>query len=199
MKTLILTLLGCAVARPLPASRPRIRGLPRLLFLLAVAGLLAATLPVVRAQVRDVDRARGREMLKQIKKDLEKHYFDPNFRGIDLNAAFQQADEKVRNAESLGQVFGIIGQTLVNFNDSHTRFSPPSRATKIRYGWQSKIVGDDCYVIAVKPGSDAEKKEIKTGDRIISRGQYQPTRQNLWLLKYLYYTLRPVGAVHLTV
>ena len=183
------------------SSNPRSsRGLQRLLCFLAAAGVLAATLSVAHSQqLRGVDRDRGREMLKQIKKDIEKNYFDPNYRGIDLDTVFQQADEKVQNAQSLGQVFGIIGQTLLGFKDSHTRFSPPARAAKIRYGWQSKMVGDDCYVVAVKPGSDGEKKGLKPGDRIVNHGQYQPTRKNLWLLKYLFYSLRPVGGVRLTV
>ena len=101
------------------SSNPRSsRGLQRLLCFLAAAGVLAATLSVAHSQqLRGVDRDRGREMLKQIKKDIEKNYFDPNYRGIDLDTVFQQADEKVQNAQSLGQVFGIIGQTLLGFKD----------------------------------------------------------------------------------
>ena len=136
-------------------------------------------------------------MLKLIKKDLQKHYFDPNFRGVDLNAHFQQADQKIASAQSLGEVFGIIGQALVRFKDSHTSFLPPGRVTRIRYGWQMKTIGTGCYVVAVKPGSDAEAKGVKVGDRVIAHDQYQPTRENLWLLKYLY-RLRPKAGIRLT-
>jgi S1-C subfamily serine protease len=62
-------------------------------------------------------------------------------------------------------MFGIIGQTLVDFNDSHTRFVPPGRAVSINYGWQMQSIGDAVYVVAVKPGSDADNKGVKPGDK----------------------------------
>ncbi len=137
------------------------------------------------------ERARGRDMLNTVKRDLENHYYDPLFRGMDLNQRFKQAEAKIDQAASNSQIFGIIAQVLFELNDSHTFFIPPRRITRTDYGWQMQMFGDRCHVIAVKPGSDAEKKGLKPGDEILSIDGRKPTRQNLWVLQYLYYALRP--------
>lgn len=137
----------------------------------------------------DVDR--GRVMLKQIKEDLKKYYYDPQYRGIDLENRFKQSDEKIKSAESLGQIFGIIAQFLIDLNDSHTYFLPPRRTTKIEYGWQVQMIGEQALVTAVKPGTDAEGKGLRPGDQVVAVDGVPLTRSNLWVFKYLYNTLRP--------
>src|SRR5437870_2162835 len=82
------------------------------------------------------DKERGRMMLGVIKDDLKKNYYDPNFHRMDVDARFKTADEKIKQAQSLNQIFGIIGQVLIDLNDSHTLFIPPGRANKTEYGWQ---------------------------------------------------------------
>ncbi len=141
----------------------------------------------------------GRGVLKVIKKDIEKNYYDPTFRGIDLEAHFRRVEEKINAATSTGQVFGIIAQALVDFDDSHIRFLPPSRTTRIEYGWQMRMIGDKCYVVAVKPGSDAEAKGLTVGNLILSIDGYEPTRENLWKIQYAYYTVRPQPGMRLAI
>lgn len=145
------------------------------------------------------DRDRGRMMLKAIKDSLKKHYYDPNFRGIDIEGRFKAAEEKINQAQSLSQIFGIIGQVLVDFGDSHTFFVPPSRVNRIEYGWLMQMVGDKCYVNAVKPGSDAAAKGLKEGDQIVSIDGIAPNRQILWMINYAYRTLRPRPGMRLAV
>ena len=138
-----------------------------------------------------MDRDRGRTMLSSVRDDLKKNYYDPTFRGMDVDARFKGADEKIKQAASLGQILGIIAQALVDLQDSHTFFIPPQRSYHTDYGWQMQMIGDKCFVIAVKPGSDAEAKGLKEGDEIYSIDGHTPTRENSWIVQYLYYTLRP--------
>lgn len=145
------------------------------------------------------DRDRGRIMLNVIKGDIKKNYYDPNFRGIDLDARFKVAEEKIKQATSLGQIFGIIAQTLIEFEDSHTFFLPPSRPYTTEYGWQMQMIGDKAYVVAVKPGSDAESKGLKEGDEIYTMDGFGPTRENMWKLQYTYNALRPKPGMRLQV
>jgi C-terminal processing protease CtpA/Prc len=146
-----------------------------------------------------IDRERGRMMLSTIKEDLKKNYYDPTFHGMDLDARFKVADDKIKQAQSLGQIFGIIGQVLIEFEDSHTFFVPPGRTNKTEYGWQMQIVGDKCFVVTVKPGSDAEAKGLKQGDEVYSIDGLGPVRDNIWKLQYLYHALRPRPGMHLVV
>ena len=171
------------------------------LFKLLLACLLLScfTPTALRAQTLGFNRERGRMMLGILKKDIKDNYYDPTFHGIDLDARFKEADDKIKQADSLGQVLAIIAQVLVDLNDSHTFFLPPSRPARVDYGWQMLIVGDKCFVSAVKPGSDAEAKGLKPGDEIWSIDGYAPTRDTLWKMKYFYYTLRPRSGMRLVI
>jgi C-terminal processing protease CtpA/Prc len=163
------------------------------LFALAWAGAAA------RAQSIGFDRDRGRAMLGQIKSDIKKNYYDPTFRGVDLDARFRQAEEEIKQATTLGQITGAIAQALLDLNDSHTFFIPPAQATRADYGWQMQIVGADCMVVAVKPGSDAQAKGLKPGDRVLSINSFKPTRSELWKMKYYYNVLSPQTGLSLVV
>jgi carboxyl-terminal processing protease len=145
------------------------------------------------------DREAGRQMLQMIRLDIEKYYYDPSFRGIDLGERFGEADQRIKNAKSNGEIFGVIAQALLDFDDSHLFFLPPARVARVEYGWQMQAIGDKCYVIAVKPGSDAEAKGLKQGDLILSIDGFTPTREVLWKIQYYYYTLRPKPGMRLVV
>ncbi|HQR37429.1 MAG TPA: S41 family peptidase [Blastocatellia bacterium] len=162
-----------------------------LVFPIALAIILAVPVRARAQAFRDDDIARGRAMLDLIRKDIKKSYYDPAFHGIDVDARFKESDAQIQKATSNGQIFSIIAQTLVDFHDSHLYFIPPSRAARVEYGWKMRMIGDRCHVIAVKPGSDAAAKGLKPGDEIYSVDGFQPTRENFWLLTYLFYTLRP--------
>ena len=136
-------------------------------------------------------RERGNLILKNLKGEIKKNYYDPNFHGLDIEERFKLAEEKIKTATSLGQIFGIIAQAVLDLNDSHTFFTPPPRTSRTIYGWQMQMVGDRCFVVAVQPGSDAEAKGLKPGDQVLAVNGFQPTRDNMWKMDYLFNALRP--------
>src|SRR6267143_158329 len=161
---------------------------------------LFCCLPVTAQQpASSLDRERGRTILSSIKEDLKKNYYDPNFHGMDIETRFKAADEKIKQASSLGQILGIIAQTLTELEDSHTFFFPPERSYKTEYGWQMQVIGNKTYVVAVKPGSDAEAKGLKEGDEIYTVDGWGPTRANMWKIQYLYHALRPQPGMRLVI
>jgi C-terminal processing protease CtpA/Prc len=147
----------------------------------------------------DTDRSNGIRMLKVIKDELRRYYYDPTFHGFDLDARFKLAEEKIKQAMTSGQVLGIIAQAVVELNDSHTVFIPPMRDSVTVYGWRMQIIGDACYVTNVLPGSDAEAKGIRAGDRVLTLDGNEPTRATMWKMKYYYYGLRPKARVRIKV
>lgn len=165
----------------------------KLLAIVSLAVIFFASIAVVRAQdkVQDKDRDRGQTMLRRIKEDLKKNYYDPKIRGMDVEARFKTADEKIKTATSVGQIFGIIAQVLIELDDSHTYFIPPARSYTTDYGWTMQIIGDRCFVSSVDKGSDAEAKGVKPGDEVLEAGGYQIDRTVLWKFQYLYNVLRP--------
>lgn len=138
-------------------------------------------------------------MLKLVKTELTSNYYDTNFHGIDIDARFKLADEKMKTAQSLGQLVGIVAQVLLDLNDSHTAFIPPYNSVRTEYGWRMKPVGADCYVRMVLPGSDAEAKGLRAGDKVLSIDDRPMDRTKVWLAEYLYYTLRPQPTITLMV
>jgi carboxyl-terminal processing protease len=62
-----------------------------------------------------------------------------------------------------------------------------------------QAIGDQCYVVAVKPGSDAEVKGLKPGDTVISIDGFKPSRKELWKMEYYYYALSPRPGMRLIV
>lgn len=146
-----------------------------------------------------IERERALSMLSNIKNELKNNYYDPTIRGMDVDARFKIAEDKIKQATSLGQALGIIAQALLDLNDSHTTFTPPSRAVSVEYGWQMQAIGNQCFVTAVKPGSDAAAKGIKPGDLVISVDGFKPQRKELWKMEYYYYSLSPRPGMRLVV
>ncbi len=138
-------------------------------------------------------------MLDQVKSDIKSNYYDPKFHGVDTEATFKAGAEKIKSAQSNGQIMGVIAQTVMSLNDSHTFFIPPQRQANTDYGLDLQAIGDDVFVTKVKEKSDAAAKGLKVGDMVHLVDGYQPVRANLWTLIYLYYTLRPQPGMHLAV
>ncbi len=146
-----------------------------------------------------LNRQRGMSMLKGIKEALEEHYYDKNYRGIDINAKFKEAGDKIKSLETNSQIFRVIAGLLLDFNDSHTLFYPPGRSYRVEYGFSMQMIGDRCFVVNVKKGSDAEKKGLKVGEQVLKIGQYDMTRESFWVLNYYLYQLEPMPVVPVTV
>lgn len=183
------------ISRLLEPSRSR-----RLKFSFALS-LLFIFFPslIVKSQTLGHTREMGRFMLTAIQADIKKNYYDPSFHGIDLDAHFKAADERIKQAASLNEVLGIIAAAVMAFNDSHTYFDPPRRATRVEHGWQMQMIGDKCYIAAVQPGSDAEAKGLKPGQRVLSVEGVNVTRKDLPNLRYLFYVLSPRTGMNLVV
>jgi carboxyl-terminal processing protease len=145
------------------------------------------------------NRGRGLRMLKDIKEIIKSNYYDPKFHGINLEERFDKAAAKIKTLNANWEIYREIADILLEFNDSHTRFVPPFRTHFVEYGFAMQMIGNDCHIVNVKKGSDAEAKQLRAGDVILKIGIYQPTRENLWMLNYLIYTLDPQPGLSLTI
>ena len=163
---------------------------------LSLAACFSAPIPIGFAQQEERDH--GKSMLRKIKNDLKRDYYDPNFRGMNLDARFKEAEGKIDEARSLGQIMGIIATVMSELDDSHTFFVPPLRALETDYGWTMSIIGERCFVSSVAKQSDAEAKGVKPGDEVLDAGGSSLDRSNLWRFEYLYNQLRPQPSIRVT-
>lgn len=83
------------------------------------------------AQMSGQDRSRARKMLETVHEELAKDYYDPSFGGLDLEAEYQAALQRIEEAYGINDAFGIIAQFVADLRDSHTYFVPPTRVQQV--------------------------------------------------------------------
>src|SRR5262245_41559928 len=108
-----------------------------------------------------VERGKLKLMLKNIKSEIEKNYYDDKFRGIDLEERFKRANDRIDAVQTSSQALGVIAQVLIDFNDSHLYFIPPPTNLDVEYGWRQRIIGEKSFITTVMPDSDASAKGLK--------------------------------------
>ena len=177
----------------------------RVLFALLLAAVAATgVVPNATAQqsqqgMSASDRDHALSTLHEISGDIKKHYYDPNFHGLNVDSLFKQAEEEMKASISFNQAITHLAVMLDKFDDSHLFYQPPPRPYKLDYGWRMRMIGDKCYVTAVRPGTDAEKKGLKPGDQVLDVNGFAPDRDSLWKIQYLYNSLRPQPGLKLSI
>jgi C-terminal processing protease CtpA/Prc len=165
----------------------------------AAVGALLLLVPLAPARAQrpiSWERDRGVTMVRSIRHDLEKYYYDSTYHGIDPAAHFDSVIAAVNQASSPSEIFGLIAGSLLPLNDSHTRFWPPAWRDEVEYPWELSMIGDTCYVIGLRPGTDtAALGGLAVGDAILAMDNFLPTRRDFWKLGYLYGVLRPSPVV----
>ncbi len=147
--------------------------------------------------ITSFERKRVQAMLHEIDSDVRKHYYDPKFHGLDWDGKVRETEQKIDQADSGNKALSEIAALLDSLNDSHTFFVPPQPALRHDYGWQAQLIGERCYVVRVRPGSDAEAKGMKPGDEILGINGYAPTRKMFVKIAYFFDVLRPQPSLRL--
>ena len=117
------------------------------------------------------------DMLGEIGKSVKKNYYDPNFRGIDIDARYHEYNARLEKAGTPNEAFHIIAAFPSGFHDSHLFFIPPNRNLRFDSGYRMEMVGDRCFVTMVKPKTDAFEK-LHPGDEIAHFQGYTISRDD---------------------
>ena len=151
--------------------------------LLSVAGMILAGIPPsARGQgLNSIDRENSLDAVRTLRDLVKKHYYDPKFHGVDLDAQYAAAVAKLRQATTLGQANAYVEAFLASLHDSHTYYVPGGQSIEADYGYQAKIIGDDCYITEVEPGSDAVTK-LQPGDAVAGIDGFRVNRADYFEL-----------------
>ena len=160
-------------------------------FLLILIMAACSTRLLFSQQMSKLDRDRAKEMIADISADIKKHYYDPKIRGVDWEGKVRETKEKIDQSPSMSMALSHVAAALDVLDDSHTFFLPPSRPFRVDFGYELQMIGDKCFVVRVRPHSDAEAKGLKPGDQVLALNGYSPTRATLWKMDYVYRRLRP--------
>lgn len=145
------------------------------------------------------DRDRAQNILQIVAGDVRQHYYDTKFHGVNWDAKVGEARAKIEKETSFNMAMSHIAVVLDSLNDSHTFLVPPQHAYVHDYGFQYQMVGERCFVIRVRPASDADSKGLKAGDEILTINGYTVTREDLWKMQYMFGVLRPQVGLRLQV
>lgn len=124
-----------------------------------------------------VERELGKEILKTLKRDIATNYYDKGLNGFDVEGHFKLVNEQIDQAVSVSHINSIITQALSVFDPMITYY-PPDTNVDVNFGVIMRMIGNRCYLVAVKPGSDAEAQGAKPGVQIVRIDGFEPTRQN---------------------
>jgi C-terminal processing protease CtpA/Prc len=154
-------------------------------FLSFLSGVLGA-----QQKMNNIDMERTRGMLHDARDAVKKHYYDPKYHGVDLDARYQQFDERIKTAPDLNNGLRMGAAFLSGLKDSHTFFDPPTRAFRLDSGFRMELLGDHAFISRVRPGTDAESK-VHAGDQVIRYETYSVNRVDFQDLSYTYNNLMP--------
>jgi C-terminal processing protease CtpA/Prc len=169
----------------------------RLITELIVSIALLAGQTWAQQPMSGLERARALEILQVITSEVKKHYYDPKFHGVDLDAKATDAKQRIEKATSFNMSMSLVASVLDALNDSHTFFLPPQHAYRHSFEMQHQIIGNRCFVTNVRPKSDAEAKGVKPGDEILSINGFAVNRDDLWKMQYAFGILRPQPGLRL--
>jgi C-terminal processing protease CtpA/Prc len=172
---------------------PQQRFLIRFLTAASIVVALIAQAAYSEQKYDAFNMARAAGVLHDAYDNVKKHYYDPKFHGLDWDARYAAAKEKMKSITSLGQGFGITAGMLDELNDSHTFFQAPARPYKVDYGYRFQMFGNDCFVTRVRPGTEAVGK-VNPGDQVLGYNGYGVNRGDLWKLNYYFNNLAPAQA-----
>ncbi len=138
-------------------------------------------------------------MLRQVREDIEKHYYDPTFRGVDVTAVFAGAQAAINSAATLNDAYAAVVDAVGRLDDSHTFVVPPGRNVRVQYGWRMAMIGDLPMIVNVTPGSDAANKGLAPGDVVVGLNRFRPDRASFRQMTLYYNVIRPQKTQTLTV
>jgi C-terminal processing protease CtpA/Prc len=163
----------------------------------AAAGLLACALIGVEAggaqqpQALNTDqREQISSILKTAYMEVQKHYYDPKFQGLDWDARYREYSEQIGSTRSMNAGFQVVSTFLEGLKDSHTYFLPPPRMTHIDMGYRLSILGDDCFITRIRPKTDAESK-LHVGDQVLLMNGFKVNRQDFHDMMYYFGVIAP--------
>jgi carboxyl-terminal processing protease len=164
--------------------------------LLVFAGLAAGP---GHAQDLDFERDRARIILAKISSDIEKNFYDPQLRGLDWKALYAQTRARIDSARSVNDIYTAIFVLVDQLHDSHTKFLPPQRAVRIRFGFDAQAYGDKVLISTITKKGAAEGAGLLPGDRILLLNGFRVERAVFDEMMLMFRVLQPVTAMDLVV
>ncbi len=145
------------------------------------------------------ERRRAEQILNLVSKDVASNFYDRALKGLDWPVLVEQARQRIRSAEELGEMHGAISALLYQLHDSHTVFIPPKRKIRAVYGFKAKPFANDIFVYELDKDGPAATGGLQLGDQIVGVNNLSAVRTTYFdMMRYLT-VLDPRVELHLEV
>jgi carboxyl-terminal processing protease len=147
--------------------------LPGLAFSMATGGTPHSLSPKDREQI-----------FERVWKDVDEHYYDPEFGGVKWQEVRQRYLPLVRAAKDDKDFYSIVDRMTAELHDAHTRFSSPEQWENhkkhqgVSVGFRAGYVEGKVAVLDVFPESNAAQAGIQPG-MIVTALNGQPIAERL--------------------
>jgi C-terminal processing protease CtpA/Prc len=152
--------------------------------------------PGQKPKLNAFDYALAHDMLHDAYNDVKKNYYDPQYHGIDLDARYHEYETRLANNSDIREGMRTVQAFLDGLKDSHTFFMAPDWPFTFEPGFRLQIIGDWCFVVHVRPGTDAAGK-LHPGDRVLKFNSYDLNRGDFDAAIYYFTTLNPAVTAEL--
>ena len=120
------------------------------------------------ASTQNVQRGEMEDVLRIVSDDIQKHFYDPQMKGLDWPTLTEQTRQRIRSSSNTGQMILAIFSLLSKLGDSHTYFVPPRLTEQADFGFEARAYGDEVRIYEIREKGPAAKSGLGVGDRILS-------------------------------
>ena len=109
------------------------------------------------------------EVFEKVWKDVDEHYYDPEFGGVNWKEVHDRYSPLVRAAKEDKDFYSIMDRMTGELHDAHTRFTSPEQWANrkkhqgVSNGFRAGYVENKVAVLDVFPGSNAAEAGIEPG------------------------------------
>ena len=124
------------------------------------------------------------QIFERVWKDVDEHYYDPEFGGVKWQEVRQRYLPLVRAAKDDKDFYSIVDRMTAELHDAHTRFSSPEQWENhkkhqgVSVGFRAGYVEGKVTVLDVFPESNAARAGIQSG-MIVTALDGQPIAERL--------------------
>jgi carboxyl-terminal processing protease len=110
------------------------------------------------------------EIFDKVGKEIEEHYYDPTFNGVDWEAVQHRYSPEAAAAKSDQEFYAVLSRMTSELHDAHTRFSSPEqwKIVKKQQGVGAGFSDGQIVVTSVRARSSAADAGIVPGMVLIS-------------------------------
>lgn len=139
-------------------------------FIFSVVALLALTFSVSAKKIpRSLTPADRTAVFEKVWKDVDEHYYDPKFGGVDWQGVHERYLPQVQAVKDDKGFYALLDHMTAELHDAHTRFSSPEQWENrkkhegVSTGFRAGMVEGKVVVLEVYPGSNAERAGVRAG------------------------------------